>query len=516
MMKIWFNILAVGLTATVCSAADFDRSTQIVALKSRDTLFVRSGFNKKFDLVIRMSPGRKNKQLNLVNAGLTPVESQSDPESFKKVQIIHNTGDDVAPWLIHGTYIGANHGSAYVRRLIIPEHGLSTKDIGTALTGAKGGKFYICRINDGNTILVLGDAKKAWAFDRNIKTGDEVTSAAGKKLKLQKVIPYQLYPALRITNQKFLIDGKTELEDDKAVIGASLDAVDDYDIIDTRSALEQLKKAPGKDFNFIGPDLAVVLSQTITYHFQPMGAMTIRNNAEIKSDTWIRGAGFVQAGLFASRGIKSLKFYIPKTKPFEQKGQKFDFREMKEMIGFRPLSTMTISEKNGNLSNPESYPDRIVELAAYAGSPLPNYGFAMGYSLIEGDTMPQVRAKNCKNAFTISRSYKAYPNAIDRKTCHAGDKINTLCYRQYFDPANNPDATSVYGHYQGDSYVLYVDFHKNIDNGVIKLPAALTGKSISVIEKTPSVTLTSGDKVPETGITLQVKNNYGYAVYKIK
>ena len=515
-MKTFVRVLTLVLTAVTCMGNEFDRSTQIVALKNKKTLFVRSGFNKSSDLVIRMGLGKNNKQLNLINAGLISVKSPSEAAIFKRAKSIHNTGDDVAPWMIHGTYIGANHGNSFAKRLKIPNHGLTTADIGKALVTAKGGKFYICRINNKDMLLVLGDVKKGWAFDRNIKTGDEVTAPGSKKLKLQKVLSYQLFPACRINSQKFLLDGKTELEDGKAAVGTSLDAIDEYDIIDTRAALDELKKAPGKEFDFAGADIDAVLSQKIIYHFQPMAAITIRSNTEVKSDTWIRSAGFVQAGIFASRGIKTLKYYIPKTKPFEQKGQKFDFLKMKEMIGFRPLRPVTFSARNKNISNPDSYPDRIVELAGFVKNAAPKYGFAMGYSLIEGNTMPEKRAKNCKNTFMISRSYKAYPNAIDRKKYEEEDTINTVCYRQYFAPANNPNATSVYGHYQGDTYVLYADYHKNVEGDVIKLPANLNGKSISVIEKTPSFTLTSGDKVPEDGIKVNVKDNYGYAVFKIK
>ncbi len=515
-MKNFVRVLTLALTTLTCLGDDFDRSTQIIGLKDKDTLFVRSGFNKNSDLVIRMAPGKNNKQLNLVTAGLISIKSPSDAATFKHAKIIHSTGDDVAPWMLHGTYIGANHGNSFVKRLQIPAHGLTNADIGKALTTVKGGKFYICRINDKNMLLVLGDVKKGWAFDRNIKNGDEVTTPDGRKLKIQKVISFQLYPSCRIKNQQFLLDGKTELENGKAAVGSSLDAIDEYDIIDTRAALEKLKKTPGKEFDFAAADIDAVLNQKITYHFQPMAALTVRNNTVVKNDTWIRSAGFVQAGIFAPRGTKTLKYYIPKTKPFEQKGQEFDFLKMQEMIGFRPLRPVNISIRNKNISNINSLPDRIIELAGFTKGAAPNYGFAMGYSLIEGDTMPEIRARKCKNAFTISRAYKAYPNAIDRKPCEEDDKINILCYRQYFEPAKNPDATSVYGHYQGDAYVLYADYHKSVENEVIKLPAALTGKNISVVEKTPSFTLLSGEKVPEGGIKVSVKDNYGYAVFKIK
>ena len=43
----------------------------------------------------------------------------------------------------------------------------------------------------------------------------------------------------------------------------------------------------------------------------------------------------------------------------------------------------------------------------------------------------------------------------------------------------------------------------------------MTGKKISIIEKTPSLTLKTNNTVPGKGIILSVTGNYGYAVLRI-
>lgn len=142
----------------------------------------------------------------------------------------------------------------------------------------------------------------------------------------------------------------------------------------------------------------------------------------------------------------------------------------------------------------------------------------MGYSLIEGVTRPEIRAKNAAQPHWIYTTSKSYPAAIDRKMgpIKAGTVFDCLAYRQYFDASACPDATCVYRHKQGDADILYADYHRSLDKTVIPLPKSLIGKKVEIVEKTPSVTVLSGDTVHAEGVALSVKDNYGYAVLKIK
>jgi hypothetical protein len=62
--------------------------------------------------------------------------------------------------------------------------------------------------------------------------------------------------------------------------------------------------------------------------------------------------------------------------------------------------------------------------------------------------------------------------------------------------------------------MLYVDYHKPVDNDTVKLPAEFTGKKITLIEKTPSLKLLSGDTIAKEGINVSVEGNHGYIVLK--
>ena len=63
--------------------------------------------------------------------------------------------------------------------------------------------------------------------------------------------------------------------------------------------------------------------------------------------------------------------------------------------------------------------------------------------------------------------------------------------------------------------MVYLDFHKELKNKNIRLPHAATGKKITILEKTPQLTLHTKEKVPAAGITLSNGAKHGYIVLKL-
>jgi hypothetical protein len=90
-----------------------------------------------------------------------------------------------------------------------------------------------------------------------------------------------------------------------------------------------------------------------------------------------------------------------------------------------------------------------------------------------------------------------------------------MAYRQYFDPSAFPRATAVYWHRQGDSTVVYADYHRAVDRDILRFPDYLVGKNITVIEKTPSVECPSGVRVPSQGLVVSVTGEGGFFVLKL-
>jgi hypothetical protein len=112
-------------------------------------------------------------------------------------------------------------------------------------------------------------------------------------------------------------------------------------------------------------------------------------------------------------------------------------------------------------------------------------------------------------------SSKSYPAAIDSKRglfVPAGTQFECVAYRQYFRPAPEGPATCVYWHEDGRQTVVYVDYHRKVDRDRLELPPELAGKTFTIVERTPSVTVHGDGKLAPGGIEVSVAGDYGYVV----
>ena len=228
--------------------------------------------------------------------------------------------------------------------------------------------------------------------------------------------------------------------------------------------------------------------------------------------------GFIQTARLAQGKYATLELYIPKTLPITAHAKTFDFQNIIDFSG--KWETVNCRSQDGCWADPKNPPERMVQFLGQVenGKTSRKVGYAYGYSLTEGITRPEIRRQNCNNAFFLYSSSKSYPHAIDSKMgiIPKGTEFECVAYRQYFAPnAVSAKATDVYWHKQGKATILYADYHQTVDGDQIKLPRALRGKRVSVIEKTASVNLVSGDRVPAAGLKISVKDNYGYLVLKL-
>ena len=211
--------------------------------------------------------------------------------------------------------------------------------------------------------------------------------------------------------------------------------------------------------------------------------------------------------------------YVPKTLPFEKAGVRYDFKSVQDVTA-KFAVPLHFNSKEKNIEDSGNLPDRFIQFLVKTenGKPVRKIGFAMGYSLIEGLSQPALRAKTVNTPLIIYNTGKTYPYALDSRigTVQAGAEFHCLVYRQYFNPSAYDNATGVYWHKEGDSCLLYVDYHKSVENDVIKLPGCMPGKKISIVEKTPSVKLLTEQTVPADGLVLSVEGQYGYMILKLE
>ena len=521
-LKCFFSSVTLGMIFCSYGNDSAGRAQQkLIVLKKGDTVYARSYFSPENDILIAINKGT-NRQISFYHSGLMPSAAAMDEESIWKLKAFHGCGDDVTPWGLNGTNIGANHGCSDGHEISAGKHGLSTSDIGTEWLDEAGGKFYVIKVMDQDKFWILSENEGKdgiWKFKGKVKGKSLKNSSNGRILKFEEVKMAQIIPACRINEQKYLVNGTIPLEDGKVTPCEFLDIVEKYDIIAPDSLLASIQKNPGKEADFTAGNLDSVLAVHTNYRLLPLGACTVEHKvrANRKFNMW--HALFVMTAPLEKTDYDIREEYVPKTLPFEKGGVRYDFKSVQD-VSANPKEALVFGSNQKNIEDVKNLPDRFIQFLVKTenGKPVRKIGFAIGYSLIEGLSRPELRAKTVSEPLMIYTSSKTYPCAIDQRIgiVQAGAEFHCLVYRQYFNPSAHKNATNVYWHKEGDAYLLYADYHKAVDDDVIILPDYLSGKKITVVEKTPSLKLLTEDKIPANGLRLSVgKEAYGYIVLKL-
>jgi len=502
------------------SAAHAD---QLRVLKHGDDLFVRSSFSPTDDLLVRVGKGR-NGQFNYSSAFLLKAEVGMTLADLSAGRLIHANGDDATPWNLNGTYIGANHGCSDGREITVPGHGLTVADLGSQWEDAAGTKFVILKIVDADHFWALSANQGTgdiWKFTTTVKGPTLKRVGGGATLTFTDCKMAQLTPSCRISKQEYLVDGQTPLADDTPVSCAFLDLVEDYDIISPASLVQDFLAHPDEARSFVGPDLQAVVRNRLVYRFYPNSANVIRYSAEALQDFNLGYMGFIQsAKLTQGSAFDSHLYLIPKTVPFTQDNIAYDFRAGQDYSGKLP-SPLLFSAAKGNVADPQDLPDRFIQLLGHktADGVVNEVGYALGYSLVSGMTVPAERVQTARQALMLYTSSKTYPTACDSamgQPVKAGTKFDCVAYRQYFWPDPAQPATCFYWHPEGEEIVVYAEVHRTVDHGTLAVPAAWAGKTITIVERTPSLTLHTDQTVPATGVVISVADGYGTIVFRVR
>ncbi len=514
--------LVVLLIAAISASAQVDEgATALRVLKHGNEVYIRSAFSPADDLVVRVGKGT-NRQITFSNAYLISRDAGMSVEELGAARIFHANGDDATPWNLNGTYIGANHGCSDAREIVCADHGRTVADLGTVWKTADGGEFVLVKIADADKLWFLSvnmSESDIWQFNKKL-AGPTLTRADGTTLEFTDVRMVQLTPACRIARQDYLVDGEEALADDEAVSCNYFDIVEEYDVINPGSLVQDMMDHPGEERSFVGDDLEGVVRNEIVYRFHPNGACVISYNAEALQDFNIGYMGFIQSGkLTPGSEYFTHEYFIPKALPFTQDDIVYDFRAGRDYLT-PPSSPLMFTAANANVEDPQNLPERFIQILGHEedGQVVRDVGYALGYSLVNGMTVPAERAANAGRALMLYTSSKTYPTAVDSafgNPIPAGTEFECIAYRQYFYPREQGNATWVYWHEEDGAIVAYADYHKSVAEETLALPAEWAGRSFTVVEKSPSVTLHAEGTVPAEGLAVSVEGDYGSLVLLI-
>ncbi len=537
------SLLIIFSLFTFLSGEGTQKENELRILKSGDTVYIRSRFSGQDDIVTSVGLGSNNRQINIIGTFLIDRTVPMDIDSLPTNRYIHRMGDDAAgAFLINGTgAIGGNHGLSGAIEISSADHGRTPEDLGSEWEDINGRKFYLVRIVSKDKLLFLGKNTPVgdiWKFDNRLRGPSLKSSSRNAVITFPDVkisygakpggVPYftQLWPALRIKKQEYLLDGKIPLKEKEAASCEWFDIVEDYDIINPGSVLSDIISHPGQERSFVAGHLDAVLNDYTVYRFFPNGACVVYQKVKALQDfTMQLFLGVMTARLtMKDCGYQAHEYYIPKTLPFSVNDVNYDFLRIQDFAGGKNssaqlASTLNFSEKDKNVADPQNPPDRFIQfLGKKEGSRTEReVGFALGYSLIHGMSVPSERVKNTDRFLQIAYTKKTYPSVADTKMGNVakGTDLYFVGYRHYFNPGLSGNATCLYWNRQENDTVVYADYHKSVERDTIKLPPELAGKKFEVVEKTPSVTLHSQNRVPEKGINLSVTDGYGYVVLRV-
>lgn len=518
------------LLSLFCGAALFSEEF-VTVYKDGNDFFVRSSFSETEDIVIH-NWRYANEKAYLIPKG-TPIQKCT------KGKRLHSAGDEYPATAPLGKFstLSGNHGSIFTRRLTVAGHKFTDKDLGGVITEKNGTAYIIMQIIDKDRILIHPEGKDDTRDPKFTRHSNAKLFYKGKEIPFSKSEVRQLYPLNRITDCRLLADGVKAVPEKKEIKCRFVDYIFTHDVLNPYHVVQTVKKTPGKKgfplwqgnhcMHYVHtPELRkkyapyMELPALATYYnkfrFEPRGANVNYRKAVYHvslSEVNSLDVMFMWNGLIGNQ--KKQLFYIPKLKPFttlsrdKKSSYTIDFT-----AGYPLPRKLNISYSVGrkNLLNADDFPDRYIRVT---GNDSYQYGIALGYSLFMGCTAkgqdPGVRTR----FYHLYRTHKMYPYAYSLRRNKPGTTMEVVAYRQYFNPQIEPDATSFYCHRQGKSLIVYLDFHKILKDKTVKLPKAAAGKKITVLEKTPAMTLHTAKNVPASGITLSNGAKHGYIVLKL-
>ncbi len=473
-------------------------------LRFRATEWQRAGYHYATDARLH---GSANLNFNITNdyeiAANTPTDTVTGGTLFKY------SDDDIKPPNFNGTAIGANHGY-YIIAAIPNTMGLTEEDIGSVWQmGPK--KFVLVKLHTGSAWFCPFDDQmmESGVFSYiAIKQGSTLTHVSGA-LHTSAItasadsVQTQFYNATNHVTQRAYLDGKIEIDLSKDGVYECefIDFHETYDIIYTPAVLRYLMDNVGYNDNqsHCSDDIKeAYMTMDVTYRFHKNGAMVVYNEYICHKDLLIQSISAVQS---CKMTANPQYVYVPGTTvaktPIEQhSGVSIEWGTSSDLV------------------DPTYPPTTYFQLTSPTGATAMNTGFYPLY----GDARPEVRLSfpaHKLSAGWCHSTLKMYPLILRSNEgipTAAGTHFSLIGYRAP-SIATDEDMLAVNHYWVGDEIMLSLHTLKALDGKEIALPDYMNGMTVTLIEKSESMTVETA--VIENGkITFSTTEN-GYAIVKL-
>lgn len=405
-----------------------------------------------------------------------------------------NLGDDVSPYGIDGTLVGANHGYGKYA-LTVSGHGKTNADIGSVWSdGTK--EWVITRIVDVNTLDVTIRARTG-AIASNATLAHVSGATNTTNMTVTAAVSGQLYPSIKNRKLRMSIDGvQLPISNMTRTYKSNITFHETYEIIDKLALVEWLIANKGSEI--LQYDGTACASVSLDHRFDVEGGYAATLDFLALTDiSSFQECMFGQSVRFGANSF----FYVPKTLPFTQGATNYNLTNLSQ-VTFASIADFDSAktETTGILA------DRIIQHDATHA-----VGFALGMLPIL-DAAPDKRRLNAVNkALRISTAMKSYLYVVEGKTSlPAGDYFAAVIYRKHF-PVLTRTAQYAVRSKRGD--YLYLDWHAAVTER-IDLPPDYCDRDFTVVEKSSNVAIQSDTASSTIAVKVDNSKNHGYAVLK--
>jgi hypothetical protein len=455
-------------------------------------IYVRSYFNETQDVVIKYP----SKTFLITKA--TP-DTATDYEAGT---VIQSSTDDIPPWTtINCGHIGGGHGYN-TQNIVHNAHGKDNTDVGSIWTDGVH-NFYLAQVVDANNLIfscVPYSYSGSWAITAPVATLTHVSGAVHTgSVSITSQFLVQQLPIYKNNTETYLVDNTGALTPGTVAYAENFDIIVYQELTDPSTLTFQNPMVWNSGNTWV--------KEKIIYRFQNNGAMLIFWSAEVVRPMNLNWKMDVMLVPLIKGAYNKIFLYMPKVLVN-------DSHDLQAIADFTNNFVNDLSYTDGYIIDTTKPPERIVEFLGDTDG-TKRVGYALGHVYTQGLGRPALLAANCVMKWLVANTGKMYPQLLNGTGVIAGGQCyNAISYRQAFDPQLFPGTTAVYFHRIGNYDLVYIDVHSTQTNLKVMLPEKYIGKTITVVEKSSSVTLVSDDAVTSNGIILNV-TTYGYCILKL-
>lgn len=462
--------------------------------------YVRTAWSNSEDTVQKIGLGKtrlalSNSPVDLFGLRKIPVSTRREDtaaawESIGASYPLLNQGDEAGPMYYNGTYIAGNHGPTVARQVTIEGgHGKTALDIGSRWDGPYTPDYVIVQLVDDTRLVLLSTPTatgNAWSFENTNLNGKTLTHKAGAfntaPIVVSTSASAQLLPILSRRSVRLFADEREVPISDCLFTCGRLSIREQYDVVSPAAAVAYLQENAGRNTNISICNDAIDTDVTVVYKFVigENGAIGVDGDFSFHGPVTLGYIGMMQA-LAPYFSGKSLGLYVPGMNSFVAGSKTYDLAAIQDIT--TGVDALELSAEN--FSDPRFPPSQMCFIVSTGG--VRDFGFALGYSPVEGAGSRYLRSSAIDSAGAVSTSRKLYPKmytaaAFSGGVVPSGTRITGRGYRAAYNAALTPDATVAFWYYDGDDIVVIADFHKASTGTFIKLPPSAEGWTVAIIE----------------------------------